>query len=110
MLFRSYNVAAVSDATGEMAAYSEIIIDPESPAWGYQQLTAVVRWHRGHRLGLLVKTAMLELLASAEPQLEYIETGNAASNEHMIAINEQLAYRVVEPGWRSYEMAVADMR
>jgi hypothetical protein len=52
---------------------------------------------------------MLELLASAEPQLEYIETGNAASNEHMIAINEQLAYRVVEPGWRSYEMAVADM-
>jgi GNAT superfamily N-acetyltransferase len=108
-LVRDYNVAALSDATGEMAAYSEVIIDPESPAWGYQQLTAVIRWHRGHRLGLLVKTAMLELLASAEPQLEYIETGNAASNEHMIAINEQLAYRVVEPGWRSYEMAVADM-
>jgi GNAT superfamily N-acetyltransferase len=109
-LVRDYNVAALSDSTGEMAAYSEVIIDPESPAWGYQQLTAVVRWHRGHRLGLLVKTAMLELLASAEPQVEYIETGNAASNEHMIAINEQLAYRVVEPGWRSYEMAVADMR
>jgi GNAT superfamily N-acetyltransferase len=108
-LVRDYNVAALSDSTGEMAAYSEVIIDPESPAWGYQQLTAVIRWHRGHRLGLLVKTAMLELLASAEPQLEYIETGNAASNEHMIAINEQLAYRVVEPGWRSYEMAVADM-
>ena len=31
--------------------------------------TAVVRAHRGHRLGLLVKTAMLDLLAAAEPQL-----------------------------------------
>jgi GNAT superfamily N-acetyltransferase len=109
-LVRSYNVAAISDSTSEMAAISEVIVDPESPAWGYQQLTAVIRSHRGHRLGLLVKTAMLELLASAEPQLEYIETGNAASNEHMIAINEQLAYRVVEPGWRFYELPVADLR
>ena len=109
-LMRDYNVAAISDSTGEMAAFSEVIVDPESPAWGFQQLTAVIRWHRGHRLGLLVKTAMLELLASAEPQLECIETGNAAVNEHMIAINEQLGYKVAEPGWRSYEMPVADMR
>ena len=28
----------------------------------------------------------------------------------MIAVNEQLGYQVVEPGWRSYEMNVADMR
>jgi GNAT superfamily N-acetyltransferase len=109
-LVRHYNVAAIADSTGEMAAFSEVIVDPESPAWGYQQLTAVIRSHRGHRLGLLVKTAMLDLLASAEPQLEYIETGNAASNEHMIAINEQLAYRVVKPGWRSYELPVAALR
>jgi hypothetical protein len=53
---------------------------------------------------------MLELLASEEPQIEQIATGNAAANEHMIAVNEQLAYRVVEPGWRFYEMPVADMR
>ena len=53
---------------------------------------------------------MLELLAAAEPQLEWIETGNAAVNEHMIAVNEQLGYKVAEPGWRFYEMPVADMR
>jgi GNAT superfamily N-acetyltransferase/RimJ/RimL family protein N-acetyltransferase len=109
-LVRHYSIAAIADSTAEMAAFTEVTIDPEWPAWGYQQLTAVVRWHRGHRLGLLTKTAMLELLAGAEPQLELIETGNASANEHMIAINEQLGYRVVEPGRRSYEMPVADMR
>ena len=109
-LLRTYSVAAVSDSTGEMAAFTEVIIEPDSPQWGFQQLTAVIRAHRGHRLGLLVKTAMLEWLAAAEPQLECIQTGNAASNEHMIAVNEQLGYQVVEPGWRSYEMPVADMR
>jgi len=70
----------------------------------------VIRAHRGHRLGLLTKTAMLELLASAEPQLEWITTGNAAANEHMIAVNEQLGYQVAEPGWRFYEIPVANMR
>jgi GNAT superfamily N-acetyltransferase len=109
-LMRGYTIAAFADATGEMAAFSAVVVDPEAPQWGFQQLTAVIRSHRGHRLGLLTKTAMLELLASAEPQLEWIATGNAATNEHMIAVNEQLAYKVVEPGWRHYEMPVADMR
>jgi GNAT superfamily N-acetyltransferase len=109
-LMRSHSVAAVCDATGEMAGYSAVVIDPESPQWGFQQLTAVIRTHRGHRLGLLTKTAMIELLASAEPQVEFIATGNAAANEHMIAVNEQLGYKVVEPGWRAYEIPVADMR
>jgi GNAT superfamily N-acetyltransferase len=109
-LLRGYGVAAMHDETGEMAAFSGVLVDPESPQWGFQQLTAVIRTHRGHRLGLLVKTSMLELLAEAEPQVEWIETGNAATNEHMIAVNEQLGYKVVEPGWNFYEMAVADIR
>ena len=109
-LLRGHSVAAIADATGEMAAFSEVVVEPEHPQWGFQQLTAVIRSHRGHRLGLFVKTAMLELLASAEPQLEWIATGNAASNAHMIAVNEQLGYQVVEPGWRSYEIPVANMR
>jgi GNAT superfamily N-acetyltransferase len=109
-LLRGYAVAALSGATGEMAAFSEVVVDPEHSRWGFQQLTAVLRAHRGHRLGLLVKTAMLELLTLEEPQLEMIVTGNAASNQHMIAVNEQLGYKVVEPGWRSYEIPVADLR
>jgi GNAT superfamily N-acetyltransferase len=109
-LFRGYSVAAFHDTTGEMAAFSEVLVDPEHPQWGFQQLTAVIRPHRGHRLGLLVKTAMLGLLAAAEPGLEWIATGNAATNKHMIAVNEQLGYKVVEPGWRNYEIPVASIR
>jgi RimJ/RimL family protein N-acetyltransferase len=108
-VLRGYGVAALHDATGEMAAYTAMAVDPEAPEWGYQQLTAVTRQHRGHRLGLLVKTAMLELLAEAEPELKFIATGNAAANEHMIAVNEQLRYKVVAPHWRHYEIPVATM-
>ncbi len=50
--------------------------------------------HRGHRLGLLLKVAMLELLAATEPGLERIATWNAASNAPMIAVNDALGYVV----------------
>jgi len=106
---RGYTVAALHEASGEMAAITQMVIAPEHPEWAYQQLTAVTRPHRGHRLGLLVKTAMLEWLASAEPGVERIATGNAATNEHMIAVNETLGYEVVKPGYRFYEMQVAAM-
>jgi GNAT superfamily N-acetyltransferase len=105
---RGYTVAAVHDASGEMTALTEIAIDPETPDWGYQGLTAVIRSHRGHRLGLLVKVAMLEWLAAAEPQLAQVTTGNADTNQHMIAVNETLGYRLVRPGYRSYELATGD--
>jgi GNAT superfamily N-acetyltransferase len=104
-----YTLAALHDASGEMAAVTAVEPDPDSPAWGHQQLTAVIRKHRGHRLGLLVKAAMLDWLAEAEPQLERIVTGNAAVNQHMIAINEQLGYELMEPSAQSWEIAVADL-
>jgi hypothetical protein len=74
---------------------------------GYQLITAVIREHRGHRLGLLLKTAMLERLAVAEPALERIVTGNAVGNQWMIAINEQLGYRLLTPLNQSFELPVA---
>jgi GNAT superfamily N-acetyltransferase len=104
-----YTLAALHDASGEMAAVTAVEADPDNPAWGHQQLTAVIRKHRGHRLGLLVKTAMLDWLAEAEPRLERIVTGNAALNQHMISINEELGYELLEPSAQSYEIAVADL-
>jgi RimJ/RimL family protein N-acetyltransferase len=104
-----YSVAAISDASGEMAGYTEVVIDPEAPEWGYQQLTAVTTSHRGHRLGLLLKVAMVDWLTEAEPRLTFVATGNAAGNAHMIAVNERLGYRVVKPGWKFWELPVADL-
>ena len=55
----------------------------------------MLREHRGHRLGLLLKAEMMRWLAEAEPQIATIDTDNAESNRHMIAVNERLGYRVV---------------
>jgi hypothetical protein len=104
---RGYSVAAVHDATGEVAALTQLEVDPDSPEWGHQGMTAVTRPHRGHRLGLLVKATMLGWLADAEPQLEQIETGNADANEHMIAVNETLGYTILDPSWAWLELPVA---
>jgi RimJ/RimL family protein N-acetyltransferase len=108
--FRSYSVAAWHDPTGQAAALTQVFVDPEGPGWGHQGLTAVPGAHRGHRLGLLVKSAMLQWLAEAEPRIRRIDTGNAGSNKHMIAINEALGFRVHGPGWVSYDKPLSSER
>jgi GNAT superfamily N-acetyltransferase len=104
-----YTLAALHAASGEMAAITAVEPDPDHPQWGHQLITAVTRKHRGHRLGLLVKTAMLDWLAQAEPALAQIVTGNAAINRHMIAINTELGYELLDPQAQSYELPVADV-
>ncbi len=103
-----YTLAALHDASGEMAAVTAVEADLDNPEWGHQLITAVVRKHRGHRLGLLVKTAMLDWLAEAEPSIGRIATGNAASNRYMIAINESLGFELLQPLAQSYELPVPD--
>jgi GNAT superfamily N-acetyltransferase len=104
---RGYSVAAVHAVTGEMAALTQLFVDPADPDWGHQGLTGVTRPHRGHRLGLLTKAAMLEWMATAEPQLEHIETNNAASNSYMIAVNEALGFELMLPNFQFFSLPVA---
>ena len=104
---RGYSVAAVHDATGEMAALTQLFVDPADPDWGHQGLTGVTRPHRGHRLGLLTKAAMLEWMATAEPQLEHVETNNAAANSYMINVNEALGFELAKRSFRFYALPVA---
>ena len=106
---REYSVAARHVATGEMAALTQVSVDPPDPGWAVQLITAVTAAHRGHRLGLLVKVAMLEWLATAEPQLERITTWNAEDNQHMIAVNEALGYTVFGAPATSWRLDVADL-
>ncbi len=108
MGLRAHVVAARAPGTGDLAALTQVCVDPAMPEWGFQELTAVARPHRGHRLGLLVKLAMLDRLAAREPQVTRILTGNADGNQHMIAINEQLGFRVLSR-WPWWELDVADV-
>ena len=104
---RDYTVAARHDDTGELAGLTEVSVDPGDPGWGFQVYTVVSREHRGHRLGLLLKIAMMELLATTEPQLERIVTWNDQSNEHMISVNEAMGYSVFGPPNTLYRLDVA---
>jgi GNAT superfamily N-acetyltransferase len=104
---RDYAVAARHDDTGELAGLTEVSVDPADPGWGFQVFTVVRREHRGHRLGLLLKIAMMELLATTEPQLERIVTWNGQSNEHMIAVNEAMGYTVYGAPATAFRLDVA---
>ena len=68
-------------------------------------MTAVDPAHRGHRLGLLIKVDMLELLAGREPQVRFVQTWNGETNAHMVAINEALGFG--DPR-RGHRVAAAD--
>ena len=109
-MIRRYSVAAMHAQTGEMAGLTQVYIAPESPAWAQQGLTAVARTHRGHRIGLLVKAAMLEWLASAAPEVEHVITDNADSNQYMIAINEVLGYEILSPAYQWYQLPTGEVR
>jgi GNAT superfamily N-acetyltransferase len=102
-----YAVAARHEDTGELAGLTEVSVDPADPGWGFQVFTVVRREHRGHRLGLLLKIAMMELLATTEPQLERIVTWNGQTNEHMIAVNEAMGYTVFGPPATGFRLDVA---
>jgi GNAT superfamily N-acetyltransferase len=92
---RLYRVLARHRPTGRLAGHSVVAVDTEVPRLAHQHDTSVLREHRGHRLGLLVKAEMMRWLAAEEPQVEELDTWNAESNDHMIAVNERLGYRVV---------------
>ena len=108
MGLRTYTIAAAHAASAELTGMTQVSVAPDNPQWGHQGLTAVTRPHRGHRLGLLLKAAMLEWLAEAEPAIERIQTGNAVANDHMIAVNDALGFELVPPVAHSVELTVAD--
>ncbi|HEY9377135.1 MAG TPA: GNAT family N-acetyltransferase [Jiangellaceae bacterium] len=95
---RIYRVMARERETGSLGGHTMVGVDAEHPGYASQYDTSVLRAHRGHRLGRFLKIAMLQWLADEEPQLRMLDTWNAASNAHMIEVNEVLGYQVVATG------------
>lgn len=91
---RMHTVVALS-AHGEPAGFTDVAV-AEDGAFAWQWGTGVVPAHRGHRLGMLVKATMVERLRALEPALEVVTTWNAASNAHMVAVNDALGYVAVD--------------
>jgi GNAT superfamily N-acetyltransferase len=92
---RSYRLLARHRPSGELAGHTLVSVEIEQPWLAWQLDTAVARHHRGHRLGQLVKIAMLLWMRDEEPQVRSLITWNAESNAHMVGINELLGYTVI---------------
>jgi GNAT superfamily N-acetyltransferase len=92
---RLHRLVARRLADGELAGHTLVAVEDERPQLGFQEDTAVTRSHRGHRLGMRLKIEMLKLLADLEPQIVHIDTWNAESNTHMVAVNDALGCVVV---------------
>ncbi|UNX55052.1 GNAT family N-acetyltransferase [Georgenia sp. TF02-10] len=94
--------AAEHVPTGELVAFTQMVLPQARPEVAYQEDTLVRADHRGHRLGLLVKAANLQLLAEVQPAARRVHTWNAGENAHMLAINTELGFRPasIEGAWQ----------
>lgn len=90
-----HRIFARHRGTGELAGQTVVVVQADLPVYAQQHDTSVVRTHRGHRLGLLLKAEMMLWLREAQPQLKEVDTWNAESNDFMIGVNELLGYRVM---------------
>jgi GNAT superfamily N-acetyltransferase len=94
-----YLIAAAQHVpSGRLVACTELCIGADSPGQAWQMLTVVEPEHRGHRLGLAIKLANLELLAERAPAVRLIVTGNASVNAPMIAVNDMMGFKVASEG------------
>ena len=85
------SAGAVHD--GRLVAFTDLQVPLAQPERAQQAGTLVLREHRGHRLGALVKAAVLREVVTTMPEVRRISTYNSDSNLPMVAVNEALGFR-----------------
>lgn len=102
----SRRLAAVAEhiPSGHLVALTELLVAEDTPDQAWQMLTVVHPDHRGHRLGLAIKLANVELLELVAPGVRIVQTGNAAVNAPMIGVNEMMGFEVASDGafWQKH--------
>ena len=80
-------------ADGEAAGTTEVFVNRHRPAASWQWSTVVLPAHRGRGIGRWLKATMWQRLRDTEPGVTGLQTGNAASNAHMLAINVEMGFQ-----------------
>lgn len=88
---REMQVVVARAPDGHLAGHTQLAFPQEDEV--YQWDTLVRPEHRGHGLGLALKIRAMQASADLLEGRRRVTTFNAASNAHMIAVNEALGFR-----------------
>ena len=97
-------VVAVAEhvPSGRLAGFTVLSVPKQLHRSVAQYATLVLREHRGHKLGMLLKVANLEHLGRVKPGHPSVTTFNAEENRFMLDVNESVGFVPIgqESAWR----------
>lgn len=99
----THHAYVVYEPDGTISAMTDIQHTPEEPDRVSQRFTGVRPDRRRSGLGKWVKAVMLQHIRHSFPEARWVVTGNASSNDPMLAINQRLGFKEHRVG-RSYQM------
>ena len=88
--------------SGHLVGYTTLSLPLGEPRPVFQDDTLVLREHRGHRLGMLLKVANIAYLEAERPGHPSIVTWNAEENRFMLDVNEAVGFEPMgyEGAWK----------
>jgi mycothiol synthase len=102
--FETWQLCARHDDSGELAGYTELFFSATWPQKAGQGDTGVWPKHRERGLGRWLKAVNALRLLDERPEVEFIDTWNAGSNEAMLGINVAMGFRPLE-NWGAWQAA-----